>query len=182
MKDRNPLYWDTYEILNENIMVRPITINLLHSRAMLNTAFIRLNGDWKIYEDIKGRPGFISTVNGSKSSFYLAPDMTQGLTQWIVHIDALKSYEHMSCLVVSHRIGEMGELHHNTFNMQWDEKVSQHSIIELVMNKPMKTNTNNSPSIFLEIMNSYCNSNSNNNNISTKSVNNKIKAFAITIY
>lgn len=174
-----PLYWDSYEILNANIMVRPVTIDLLHYRAMLKNAFVRLSGDWGIYEDIKGRPGFISTSIGSSSSFYLPAAMTKNLTQWIVHIDALKSYEHMSCLVVRYRVGEIGQVHSVIFNMKWEARVSEHSILELDLNRTGSSVGSHSLSILLEIVNSYCNDTSNNN---TNREINKIKAFAITIY
>ncbi len=175
--ERAPLYWENYEVLNANIVVRPVTINLLHSRTMLKNAFVRLHGDWRVYEDVEGRPGLISTSIGSTMSFYLTPAMTKNLTQWIVHIDALQSYEHISCLAVRYRIGEIGVVHSTIFNMQWDARISEHSILEVNLNRTRSAVDSHSPSILLELVNSYCDGNN-----STDREVNKIKAFAVTIY
>ena len=85
-------------------------------------------------EDVKGRPGLISSSLGSIVQLSISSEAATHLRQWSIHIDVLKSYERMSCLSVRYMIEEPNrngssnrpcEWRGETFDLVWDSHVSK---------------------------------------------------------
>ena len=96
-------------------------------------------------EDVKGRPGLISSTLGSVVQLNISSEAATHLRQWSVHVDVLKSYERMSCLSVRYIIEEPisnsnrpCEWRGETFDLMWDIHVSEHAILQLNMNTTLQ--------------------------------------------
>ena len=139
---KKPLYWETYDQLDEAVQTRPITIDLVHSQAGHTSAgqSLRMDDTFFAGEDVKGRAGLLSATWGSTLSLDINSTGTRELHHWILHLDVLKSYEHMSCLNVTYTLsgGQCSSLPRTKiFSTLWTVPYSEHATLSLQFNTNM---------------------------------------------
>ena len=138
-----PLHASRSEI-NMYLYSKPLHVSAI--RSSIRDYIAKITPGWRVYEDVKGKPGLIAHTPGEMIRFVLNTVVVlKHMHVGVLHISFLKSYEHMGIVSVNLFSVDETDVSRNPYNVSellaativdclWEKQVSEVVVIELVFN------------------------------------------------